>query len=507
VIHLSALRRTSKQAYAASTALIGAGLAALIGALTIQSTSANSERGTERAEISRSRPAGAPLLAIVALNQQRVTIYDAGGSMLRSPVSTGQTGYETPAGIYSVIEKEIEHSSNLYDGASMPFMQRITWSGIALHAGVLPGYPASHGCIRLPHQFAKRLFELTNLGMRVIIMRDDVLPAAFTHPLLFKPSFGDGGPGESFRSIAAAKSAEAQVAANKAEELRPSAATTTLEVARLEKALRLAEAAKARVETGLREAERLVKVSTAPAALERAQGAKIKALAALELAQQQVETLEASAQRARDLAVRLREEAKAAEVWKVTALEQAKEAMRKLLPISVFISRKTQRLYVRQAFQPLFESPVTIIDPDRPLGTFVFTALAYTNDEADLRWSAVSMYKGPSAAAAVLSDEHRRDDGGDKADVDGAKSGLDRISIPKEVIDRISEVVSPGSALIISDEGISTETRKAADFVILMSGEPQGGLKMRRRQLEVRNRPERPLNRASSSWSQFLWSQ
>ena len=95
-------------------------------------------------------PAGAPLMAIVSLSNQRVTIYDADGWILRAPVSSGQSGYETPAGIYSVIQKEEEHHSNLYDDASMPFMQRITWSGIALHAGQLPGYPASHGCVRMP---------------------------------------------------------------------------------------------------------------------------------------------------------------------------------------------------------------------------------------------------------------------------------------------------------------------------------------------------------------------
>ena len=104
-------------------------------------------------------------MAVVSLSQQRVTIYDADGKILQAPVSTGQKGYETPAGIYSVIEKNREHYSNLYDDASMPFMQRLTWSGIALHAGVLPGYPASHGCIRMPHAFAEQLFELTKLGL------------------------------------------------------------------------------------------------------------------------------------------------------------------------------------------------------------------------------------------------------------------------------------------------------------------------------------------------------
>jgi hypothetical protein len=126
-------------------------------------------------------------MAIVSLGEQRVTIYDAEGRILRAPVSTGQTGYETPAGIYSVIQKEAEHYSNLYDDASMPFMQRITWSGIALHAGPLPGYPASHGCVRMPYEFAQRLFDMTKIGMRVIVARNDVRPVEIDHPVLFKP--------------------------------------------------------------------------------------------------------------------------------------------------------------------------------------------------------------------------------------------------------------------------------------------------------------------------------
>src|SRR6185312_11993 len=102
-------------------------------------------------------------------------------------VSTGQTGYETPVGVYSVLQKQEEHYSNVYDDASMPFMQRITWSGIALHAGVLPGYPASHGCVRMPYEFAQQLFPLTRLGLRVVVAHDDVAPAAISHPLLPKP--------------------------------------------------------------------------------------------------------------------------------------------------------------------------------------------------------------------------------------------------------------------------------------------------------------------------------
>ena len=173
----------------AVTSLAASGLAALLVTALVDPAAAknNREREPKRDESVLSRAAGQPLLAIVSLGEQRVTIYDAEGRILRAPVSTGQTGYETPAGIYSVIQKEAEHYSNLYDDASMPFMQRITWSGIALHAGALPGYPASHGCIRMPHGFAERLFELTAMGLRVIVVPNDVTPGEIVHPVLFKP--------------------------------------------------------------------------------------------------------------------------------------------------------------------------------------------------------------------------------------------------------------------------------------------------------------------------------
>ena len=120
------------------------------------------------------RTAGEPIMAIVSLRSQRITVYDADGWIMRAAVSSGQAGRETPAGIFSVIQKDAEHHSNLYDDAYMPHMQRLTWSGIALHGGPLPGHPASHGCIRLPYDFAAKLFDLTKLGMRVIVAPSDV---------------------------------------------------------------------------------------------------------------------------------------------------------------------------------------------------------------------------------------------------------------------------------------------------------------------------------------------
>ena len=122
------------------------------------------------------REAGEPIMAIVSIKAQQVTFYDADGWILRAPVSTGTTGRETPAGVFAVIEKDKDHHSTLYDDAWMPNMQRITWNGVALHGGPLPGYAASHGCVRMPYDFAEKLFDKTWIGMRVIISPNDVAP-------------------------------------------------------------------------------------------------------------------------------------------------------------------------------------------------------------------------------------------------------------------------------------------------------------------------------------------
>ena len=114
------------------------------------------------------KPQG-PLIIAISIEQQKVRVYDANGLFAESPVSTGMKGHSTPMGVFSVIQKNKMHRSNIYSGAPMPYMQRITWSGIALHAGVLPGYPASHGCIRMPMAFAVKMWNWTRMGARVII--------------------------------------------------------------------------------------------------------------------------------------------------------------------------------------------------------------------------------------------------------------------------------------------------------------------------------------------------
>jgi lipoprotein-anchoring transpeptidase ErfK/SrfK len=129
------------------------------------------------------KPQG-PLIIAISIERQNVRIYDANGFFAEAPISTGMKGHPTPMGVFSVIQKHRLHHSNIYSGAPMPFMQRITWSGVAMHAGVLPGYPASHGCIRMPMAFAMKMWNWTKMGARVVVTPGEMTPANFSHPLL-----------------------------------------------------------------------------------------------------------------------------------------------------------------------------------------------------------------------------------------------------------------------------------------------------------------------------------
>ena len=131
--------------------------------------------------------ADGPLISVISLGSQKIRVFDRNGMIASSKVSTGKRGHDTPEGIFSIIERKVEHNSNLYDDAEMPFMQRLTWSGIALHQGLLPGYRASHGCIRLPDGFAEQLFRTTQIGTRVVITSDEASPQPVSHPVLPQP--------------------------------------------------------------------------------------------------------------------------------------------------------------------------------------------------------------------------------------------------------------------------------------------------------------------------------
>jgi hypothetical protein len=295
------------------------------------------------------------------------------------------------------------------------------------------------------------------------------------------------------KSLAAAKIATADAVARKADAARLTAAKLTLDAVRL---VRAAEATKYRAEAQLTTAESALKNASSPPVIQTAEEEKAEALARLADAEAQLAAAKGEAPLKADAAARARDEARAAAAEKVSAVEASREAARMMSPVSIFISRKTQRLYVRQSFQPVLESPITIHDADHPIGTHIYTVLDYANDGADLRWSAISMDRRQLSP----NGKSRRGDGANaesmSPDVGPARAALDRIEIPQDIVDRISEIISPGSSLIISDEGMSTETGEDTDFVILMSGEPQGAIKMRRHDPDAHDRYDRQYDRS-----------
>ena len=442
-----------RSAHLAMAALMAA-LAALVA--TGDHAGARGGRSDRAVEVIEQRSAGEPVMAIVSLSSQRITVYDAKGWILRAPVSSGQKGRETPAGIFSVIQKEAEHYSNLYDDAYMPHMQRITWSGIALHGGALPGYPASHGCVRMPFDFAARLFEATRMGLRVIVAPGDVEPVAIGHPTLFVPKPGAG-------AVAAARAAEADEATRKADQARLAAGKAFRETAQAMVPMRAAENLKLRAEAQLAAAETALGSAGSAEARQQAEDARAKAAVGISELQWQWAVAKAELQPKLDTLAAAREAALGAEKAQAAADEAARLVAHELEPVSVLISRKTQRLYVRQAFEPVLESPVTILEPDRPIGTHVFTAMERTDSDNNMRWSVVSLN-------------------------DDAKAALDRIVIPQDVLDRIAGI-AVGSSLIVTDEALSSETGKGTDFVVLLSGQPQGGIKNRQRGPEIDDVP------------------
>lgn len=495
-----------------SVSLAAVGLLGLTAALlALGLGGANAKSGREGRQEGQLRAAGKPVLAIVALRDQRISIYDAEGKILEAPVSTGSVGYETPAGIFSIVQKKELHSSNLYEDGEMPFMQRLTWTGIALHAGVLPGRPASHGCIRLPMAFAQQLFDLTDLGMRVLIVRDDMGPSDITHPALFKSKlvgkepiparrsehsvsskaasearFGASEPNarsarswQTLQSIGASRTTELEAANEKLRDARAAATRAASEEAASTRLLRAREANLANAETALAEAERRLETSTEVQSNARAEAAKAKALARVDELRAQLETAKLQVEAKREVAERATEAARAATAARDGAADAAEAATRKTLPVSVFISRKTQRLYVRKGNTPIYEGPVEIREAQKPIGTFVYTAVEPRGTSGDMRWSVVAMYRTPTNIEPV---SQTRDGHAAATDVAAAKAALDRVGFAPEALEAISEIVWPGSSLIISDEGPSRETGKDTDFVVVMSGEPQGALKIRQRE-------------------------
>lgn len=502
------------------------------------------------------KPEG-PLLLSISIKKQRIGVYDAKGLVTEAPISSGRVGYATPTGVFSILEKNKVHHSNLYGGAPMPNMQRITWSGVALHAGDLPGYPASHGCIRLPRGFSAKLFGMTKYGTRVVVTRDPIAPQSFESDKLFtalppevEPTTADAGtaatevadasPGKTDANVGGVlgvtPAAAAEVAVDpsvvgarwradrKAEMARLADAETAATAKKDEILARAKEVAaasdqlKAPVRLAQLELDRVIKdtrkviaaregaaddlrsfsakliksgIPSDPAAvaqlaeredqletqaLDSADNAKLAAKrvedakAAVSAAQATLAAMEAER---RAIVDELKVAGKAADDAKAAHAAAKRRETKRNMPVSVFVSRKTQRLYVRQGYEPILEVPVTFAQPDQPVGTHVFTALATKENKIDMTWSALSIQT--HSAAPEPTGRRKRDKKSfivpppyDPAIVAAqtATAALERFTIPAEVREQLADVMKPGSSLVISDLGMGNETGKFTDFII-----------------------------------------
>jgi lipoprotein-anchoring transpeptidase ErfK/SrfK len=385
--------------------------------------------GAETGESSKPEPPkqpSGPLLLAISIGSQRVTVYDNGTPVAVSAVSTGMPGHLTPMGVFSVIQKQRWHHSNLYSNAPMPYMQRITWSGVALHAGVVPGHPASHGCIRLPERFAVRLWGMTKVGARVIITRSDAAPYEITHPRLAglaKPFEAAREPGTlNGRNSAAPDRSE--VGSGAVVAVATGTGTRTSQNDSPPSASDVGASASPRAEGGGADKPAETGQTTEPPAVEPTPAQKID-----------------------------------------DALQQHPG------PISLFVSRRLGKLFVRKGFAPIFEVPVTIARPEVPLGTHVFTAGRPMNEGGDVHWLAVSIGydRGASAAPAKRKGRAARDERPTTAETprQAAVDALDRIELPPEALERIVPLITPGASLLISDQGLGSETGRDTDFIVV----------------------------------------
>ncbi len=356
-----------------------------------------------------------PLMLIVSLGKQKIDVYRGSALVASSKISSGAPGYDTRGGVFSILEKRRHHRSNLYSNAPMPWMQRMTWSGTALHGGVVPGYPASHGCVRLPFSFAPKLFQMTNVGENVVVAHDRVAPKPIAHPNLFQPagaepqvslalaSQGDLVPdagAQVLRQGPDQSAADADIAGDDA----PTAPLRILVTRRTER-------------------DRIIAVQYVLASLgylkpQNFTGRLGAETTAAIKAFQKANNLKQTGAFSEDLA-------KA--VYRVSGKAKPPEG----------------HLFVRQDFRRVFDLPVAIRNPAQKLGTHVFTAMTSPPGRAETAWLGISL------------------------EGDDSVSVLDRIEIPDEVRREISAQLTPGSSLIIAETSVNSAIlREGDDFIV-----------------------------------------
>lgn len=379
-----------------------------------------------------------PLQIVVSKDLQELKIYDGGVVVATSRVSTGKAGHSTPTGIFSILEKKRTHFSNIYDSAPMPFMQRLTWSGIALHASnSVPSYPASHGCVRLPNDFAKTLFSATRRGGHVLISDREVAPQRVVHAALFKPSIvvpdtpllSDAGLRPALIE-AGDKSVEVAMTEPKPSAVEPVVVRTEQDPIRILITRR-----------GEREAlldlQALLNTLGYDAGIPDGRHGK--------------QTI--TAIRAFQLAEGLKEEGMVTPELVAAVYAKAGKG-----------APPNGQILVRQKFKPLVEEAITIRQPDVALGTHFLLARAVDADKGTAEWYGVSMDNQlPKSTLKRLGITTEAD----ASAPDAIARTLDRLDIPEDMRNRISGLMGEGASLSISDTGLGPETGDGTDFITI----------------------------------------
>ena len=411
-----------------------------------------------------------PIQIVVSLGKQKMTIYEGGKKVGRTRVSTGKDGHRTPTGIFSIIHKRRRHFSNIYNNAPMPYMQRLTWSGIALHQGVVPNYRASHGCIRLPSGFAGQLFGFTERRSHVLIADGNPVPQLINHSALFQPS---------------------------ARASKPTSATETSSTTQLP------------VRMAMNTAGQTSQTDAAPSAIgDQAQKQEDKASRSGRVQLLASSDADPELQVHRQLMFATRSEAPLRIlITRKTQQQRIKEAQQMLLDLGYDVgeadgyigkqsvkaikafqtdkeltvtgypnaalfealSKASNRsigneafIYVRQKQKDIYSAAVELVEPEKPLGTHLYTLMSVDETSGMATWNGMT-----AKARGRLPGQRRKK--GEASEVEAQTMGqaLDRIRLPKHVRMRIEDMLTAGSSLIITDTGHARETGKDTDFIVL----------------------------------------
>jgi peptidoglycan hydrolase-like protein with peptidoglycan-binding domain len=389
------------------------------------------------------------LQIIVSKDSQSLSVYDGGKVVATSKVSTGKHGHDTPTGIFSVLEKRKFHKSNIYSDAPMPYMQRLTWSGIALHeSNSVPNYPASHGCVRLPAAFAKSLYQMTGRGVHVIISDAAVAPVAIDHPLMFSPP-AQRPAGDLLSDVP----------------LRPSSAHSSIE--QIEVAMNMPRAPlnilSDRAATSADEPEPLRVLITRRTDREVIADVQTM-LTGLGFDAGTPDGVAGSTTRSA---------VEAFKRWKNLPARSGVLSDAFLKAIYASADRPAPpkgQLMVRQGFAPLISEPVDIARPQIALGTHFYSLTAIDRGRGKASWQGLTLANAIPAATAkrlgITSDG--------TAGESSLKGVLDRISMSDDLRRRISAMISTGSSLTITDAGTESETGKGTDFITITHSGAKG---------------------------------